>query len=75
MQCNIDSKGKSIRLISGAVVALAGLTVLGLAVCGVMTGRWVWGLAAVCVWVGAFQIWEGQSGWCVLRAMGFKTRV
>ena len=75
MQCNIDSKGKSIRLISGAVVALIGLIVLGLAAGGVMTGRWVLGLATVCVGVGVFQIWEGWSGWCVLRAMGLKTRV
>lgn len=75
MRCNIDSKGKSIRLVSGVAVTLAGLTVLGLAVCGVITERWVWGLGFVLVGVGVFQVWEGWCGWCVLRAMGFKTPV
>jgi len=75
MQCNIDSKGKAVRLISGLAVVSVGLTILGLEVYGVMTGRWAWGLAVVLMGVGAFQIWEGWCGWCVLRAMGFKTRV
>tara|TARA_B100001250_G_C19551354_1_gene679138 strand:- start:373 stop:561 length:189 start_codon:yes stop_codon:yes gene_type:complete len=24
---------------------------------------------------GIFTIWEARMGWCVIRAMGFKTRV
>ena len=75
MQCNIDSKGKAIRLISGMAVVLAGLVLLGLLASGMMTDRWVWGLATVLMGLGIFQIWEGWCGWCVLRAMGFKTRV
>lgn len=53
----------------------AGLTMAVLAICGVQTGRWVWGLAIALMGVGAFQIWEGWCGWCVLRAMGIKTRI
>ena len=75
MQCNIDSKGKAVRLLMGTALVSAGLIVLGLAIGGVMTGRWSWGLAAVLVGVGGFQIWEGWCGWCVLRAMGMKTRL
>jgi len=24
---------------------------------------------------GAFTIWEARMGWCVVRAMGFKTKI
>lgn len=76
MQCNIDAKGKAVRLLMGTAMVSAGLTMLGLTISGVKTGgQWRWGLVVVLIGVGLFQIWEGWSGWCVLRAMGFKTRV
>jgi hypothetical protein len=77
MQCNIDSRGKSVRLASGGLLTGAGLIVLLLAAVGVVGNEqwWPWvfggGLAAV----GLFQVYEGWSGWCMLRAMGFKTPV
>ena len=31
------------------------------------------GIGLVCLAGGVFQIYEAWSGWCVMRAMGFKT--
>ncbi len=75
MQCNIDAKGKSVRLVSGMVVTLIGLVLLALMVLDVLQGWWAWGLAAALIALGGFQIFEGRSGWCVVRALGFKTPV
>lgn len=75
MQCNIDSRGKSFRLISGIVVTLLGLVLLGIIIAGVRTGWVFWAVALAVLVSGLFQIYEGWSGWCVLRAMGFKTPV
>ncbi len=75
MQCNIDSKGKAVRLISGLLCTLVGLVLLGLGWWGVEP---YWGLIGVGVGTlagGAFQIYEGWTGWCALRAMGWKTPI
>lgn len=74
MQCNIDSKGKVIRLLSGLIHLCAGVTLLALAAIGLADRTWVWVLGAVLLVGGAFQVFEGWAGWCVLRAMGLKTR-
>lgn len=71
LACNIDQRGRRARLISGAVVVLCGgaLIVAGLIVASKP-------LLAVGVFLdvaGAFMIFEGARGWCVLRAMGIKT--
>ncbi|MCE9592452.1 MAG: hypothetical protein K8S99_18250 [Planctomycetes bacterium] len=75
MQCNIDAKGKAARLISGFVTLLAGIILAVLAVTGVFGGTWIWIVATAALAGGAFQIYEGWAGWCVVRAMGFKTPV
>ena len=66
MQCNIDQRGRTARLSTGAIVAVAGIfaSVAGFVFFGVF----------LCV-VGGFTIFEGVKGWCALRAMGFKTRL
>jgi len=69
MQCNIDAKGKSVRLISGIIVSLVAVIMLVLCATSVLTGNWAWITA-----MGAFQIFEARAGWCIVRAMGFKTR-
>ena len=71
MQCNIDARGKALRLILGIILALIGgfllLTSSG------DTGKVIAGL---CMLVGGgFTIFEGAAGWCVVRAMGFKTKI
>lgn len=73
MQCNIDAKGKAARLISGALTLIAGLVLIGLWMAGTLPQGWVAALGALALAGGAFQIYEGWAGWCVMRAMGFKT--
>ena len=34
-----------------------------------------WWAVAASIAGGTFSIWEARAGWCVVRAMGFKTRV
>jgi hypothetical protein len=72
LTCNIDGRGKLIRLICGIVALGAGIVVLL---------AWALGSAAVTPWLislvltvgGAFAIFEARAGWCVVRAMGVRT--
>ena len=75
MQCNIDAKGRATRLISGLVLLIVGVLLLALAITGFRSSTWVYASALALIAVGAFQIFEGWKGWCVVRAMGFKTRI
>jgi hypothetical protein len=75
MQCNIDAKGKSVRLMGGIINVVIGLVLLGLGAAKIIEGVWVWPLVAVVLASGAFMIFEARAGWCVVRAMGFKTRI
>ena len=74
LRCNIDAKGRLVRMIYGAVFVIAGivLMVAWALRTGSVTG-WVASSAAIVV--GAFAIFESRAGWCVVRAMGFKTRI
>ena len=74
LECNIDARGKAVRLRLGIMGVISSL-----------------GLAAACLlisapelaWVvpvgafvgGAFAIFEGRTGWCVVRALGFRTPI
>ena len=74
LTCNIDAKGKAVRLIYGIILLLfaAALTIW-----------WAWGtqsplrwgVVGACMIGGAFAIFEARAGWCVVRAMGIKTRM
>lgn len=75
MQCNIDAKGKLVRLVSGLFVTAVGLVLLLLAALGVASGLWPWVVGVVCLVSGGFQVFEAWAGWCVVRAMGFKTSI
>jgi hypothetical protein len=74
LQCNIDSRGKRARLVSGIVMVIVAL---------ILVGAWAWPSRSAVGWAialffilaGAFSIFEARAGWCALRAMGFKTRV
>jgi hypothetical protein len=74
LTCNIDSRGKSLRLIMGIIFLLDGLTLL---LCwGWRTGSHIgWITSIVMMIAGGFMIFEGRKGWCALRAMGMKTPV
>jgi hypothetical protein len=74
LTCNIDARGKVVRLIYGIIFLLLGVA---------LTIWWAWasasvlrwGIAGACVAMGAFSIFEARAGWCVVRAMGIKTRM
>jgi hypothetical protein len=74
LQCNIDAKGKLVRLIYGTILLVAGLLMIGL--WAARDGTLVaWIVSIACTLVGAFVIFESRTGWCVVRALGFKTPV
>lgn len=72
LQCNINSKGRAARLIYGVAVMLAGIAtaVFWALPAGTLLA---WIVAGSLVVAGAFAIFEARAGWCVVRAMGFKT--
>ena len=72
MQCNIDSKGKALRLIYGFLLIIAGL-LLAFFWALPADRAWPWIVAVSLTASGAFAVFEGWAGWCVLRALGLKT--
>lgn len=72
--CNIDSRGKALRLVMGMIMCLLG-AILFLAWARGSGTWWRWPIAAAPAAMGVFQIYEGWAGWCVIRAMGIKTRI
>jgi hypothetical protein len=74
MTCNIDAKGKAVRLIYGIIMLLIGLG-LGYGWAWGSHSLIRWGIAGICALLGAFGVFEARAGWCAVRAMGFKTIV
>ncbi|MGJ8637498.1 MAG: hypothetical protein ACSHX5_11690 [Phycisphaerales bacterium] len=70
--CNIDSRGKAVRLTSGLLlVILAGAFAILITIGSAYS--WLWVVAVGLFILGVFAIYEGWSGWCALRAMGINT--
>ena len=67
MQCNIDQRGKMMRLMVGAILVLAWT--------GQLAGDWTWFVGGAALVGGLFLIFEALAGWCVLRAMGIRTPI
>lgn len=74
MQCNIDAQGKRARFIYGAVMLLIGVILL-LAWALPTSSTFGWIVSILAILSGAFGLFEARAGWCVVRAMGFKTRM
>jgi uncharacterized membrane protein HdeD (DUF308 family) len=74
LQCNIDAKGKTVRLINGIVLIVVGLILL-FAVTLRYGGAIPWMLTILLFICGAFSIFEARAGWCIIRAMGGKTPI
>jgi hypothetical protein len=73
LQCNIDARGKAARLIWGVLLLIVAVVLLF--AWAVPTGSvWAWVVTITCLAGGAFAVFEARAGWCVVRAMGFKTR-
>ena len=74
LACNIDARGKAVRLRLGLIeLALAALVAVAFAL--PLGSSFGWGVAAILALAGAFSIFEARYSWCVLRALGFHTRV
>ena len=61
--CNIDSRGKAFRLRIG-IIALA---------IGIIDIKYAWLVPIGIISGGLFSIFEARMGWCVVRALGFRT--
>ena len=66
MQCNIDSMGRKIRGINAVVLLLVALLAWM-----IQWPAWIVIVSLVC---GLFAGFEALKGWCVLRALGIKTK-
>ena len=74
MQCNIDSRGKRVRLINGIVTIAIGLVLVFAWAIG-SVGWLPWAITIAVLVSGAFMIFEARAGWCAIRAMGIKTPI
>jgi len=72
--CNIDSKGKRVRFVNGILMLLGGLVAIFLWAIPA-GGLWPSLVSILLIAAGAISLFEAGTGWCVLRAMGFKTPV
>ena len=73
MECNIGAKGKAVRLRLGLMALAGALTLAIIVVTGFLEGTIWWLGVAGATFGGLFSIWEARTGWCIVRAMGFKT--
>jgi hypothetical protein len=62
---NINRLGRILRCAAGVSFLLGGLAL----------GVWLWPwLGTVVFLCGAFMVFEAARGWCLVRAMGMRTR-
>tara|TARA_X000001036_G_scaffold425778_1_gene452395 strand:+ start:2021 stop:2269 length:249 start_codon:yes stop_codon:yes gene_type:complete len=75
MQCNIGAKGKAARLKMGILALGFAVVLVALILVGLLSSPLWWFPVAGVTFGGAFAIFEARAGWCVIRAMGFKTPI
>ena len=73
MECNISDKGRLARLYTGIVAIIFGLVLALLTTLSVLPTALGWIAVAGSIFGGAFAIFEARKGWCIVRAIGFKT--
>ncbi|MCL5283639.1 MAG: hypothetical protein M1330_02870 [Armatimonadetes bacterium] len=70
--CNIDHRGRFIRLGGGVISLLMGGTLFLLHLPKLYDLRVT--LVVLLAAGGTFSLYEGLIGWCAIRALGIKTR-
>ena len=75
LECNIDARGKAVRMKLGIRLVIISLILAALTYFGIIPATLGWLATAASFGGGAFTIWEARMGWCVIRAMGFKTKI
>ena len=73
-ECNIDARGKAVRLRLGLMGVFSSLG-LAAALLLISAPDLAWIVPAGAFIGGAFAIFEGRTGWCVVRALGFRTPI
>ena len=74
-ECNIDARGKAVRLKLGIMGVVTGLVLAPtFYVTGVDLGL-VWLIPLGAIGGGGFAIFESWAGWCVVRAIGLKPSI
>lgn len=75
MECNIDSRGRVVRFITGILAILAGFVLAILVSQGILTSESYMFVIIGSILGGAFAMWEARAGWCVVRAIGIRTPI
>jgi hypothetical protein len=75
MACNIDSKGKLFRLITGIISCSFGITLFILINTNLITSTTYLLPAVGSILGGLFAVWEARAGWCLVRSLGIKTPI
>lgn len=74
-QCNIDSRGKAVRMIGG-ISSLLGSLILSILVLSEVLDYQFFIIPIIgALFLGLLSIWEARAGWCVVRGLGFKTPI
>jgi len=74
MQCNIDKRGRLVRLWIGIFSILCGIGLIAATVIAAWA-TWFYLLAALMIAAGGFALFEASKKWCAVRAMGFRTPI
>ena len=74
-ECNIDDRGRAVRMKLGIRLVIISLILAALTSFEILPTPLGWLATAASFGGGAFTIWEARMGWCVIRAMGFKTKI
>ena len=74
-ECNIDARGQAARLVGGRGAGGFGLVLAVFTLLGGLPTNLGWIAAGGSMFGGAFAIFEARTAWCVVRALGFKTRL
>lgn len=75
IECNIDARGKALRLFGGLASIVGGLCIAGVAYLDIVELPYLWYASAGMLVGGSLGVFEGWSGWCVARAMGIWTPI
>ena len=75
-ECNIDAKGKFLRLVGGLISLTMAFIAVGLLYFSILPTNWLTVSSTIGLFAGgALGIYEGWSGWCIARAMGIWTPI
>jgi len=75
MKCNIDTRGRVVRLVWGILLVALSACAFVLAASGVLPPAAGFIGGGILFVFGALAVFEAAKGWCIMRAMGFRTPV